>query len=115
VLLAFQTIGSHERKAIKDWVVHNGVEQMTQLNELPSLPVGTCFVWSPAWLKVFLRVRVLEKRTLDTSKAPEFGDVAATYELPPVEMDELRKEMAATIETLEGRRSQAPARGDRLA
>lgn len=101
LLLAFQTIGSHERKAIKDWVVHAGAEQHAALAALPALEVGTCFAWSPAWLRIFDKVHVLEKRTLDTGRPPEGSDIAPTA-LPPIDMDELSKMMAATIEKAKG-------------
>lgn len=98
LLLAFQTSGPHELKAIKEWVVHQGADQKARLNELPSLQTGTCFVWSPAWLKLFELVHVLEKRTLDTGKPPELGTQVKQRALPPVDLDALRKDMAATIE-----------------
>jgi hypothetical protein len=99
VLIALRTIGPHERKAIEGWVVANAYMQSATLAELPSLPNGTAFVWSPSWLRIFKKVKVGTKRTFDASKTPEFGARSKHEPAPqPIDLAELSSAMAATIE-----------------
>lgn len=97
-LIAMRTIGPHDRKAIEGWVVANAFMQQASLAELPSLPIGTAFVWSPSWLRVFKKVRVGQKRTFDASATPTFGSRKNEPEPQPIDLAELRESMAATIE-----------------
>lgn len=97
-LCVFQTTGPHERKAIKDWIVEKGLD-LHLLEELPSLPVGVAFVWSPQWLNILGKYRVLKKRTYDASSTPRLGE----QRVPPRSLDtkalgHLRTAMAASIE-----------------
>lgn len=97
-LCVFQTTGPHERKAIKEWVVEKGLN-VDLLDELPSLPVGTAFVWSPQWLNVLDKFKVLPKRTYDASSTPKLGE----QRVPPRSMDrvvltQLREAMAESIQ-----------------
>jgi hypothetical protein len=90
VLILGQLTGPHERKAIEAWVVENvadvaGARQW--LRELVSLPVGTAMVWSPQWLKVFEKVKISKKTTLDTGSGsvkvstPSVGNIVLTAKL----------------------------------
>lgn len=71
-LVVFQTVGTHERRAIKEWIVDKGLD-VDLIDELPSLPVGTAYVWSPQWLSTLGKHKVLPKRTYDTSATPKLG------------------------------------------
>lgn len=98
LLLAFQTSGKHERKAIKDWVDANQAEA-GPLEELASLPQGTAIVWSPAWLKVLTTVKIGKKVTFDASATPEFDkDHVAPAALLSADLEEIMKSMAAAVE-----------------
>ena len=69
-LFVGQLNAAHERKAIEDWLVgHKGEKGWT--NELPTLPVGTMFVWSPQWLGIMQKVKIGKKRTYDASATPD--------------------------------------------
>jgi hypothetical protein len=97
-LCVFQTTGPHERKAIKEWIVEKGLD-VDLLDELPSLSVGTAYVWSPQWLDVLGKFRVLPKRTYDASSTPKLGE----QRVPPRSLDakalgQLRTAMMASIE-----------------
>lgn len=99
VLILLQTTGPQERKAIKGWVDENAFMQASQLDALPSLPIGTAFVWSPGWLRRFDKVKVGPKRTFDASRTPTSAEaVRKAGALAPVDLDALRSDMAATIE-----------------
>ncbi len=101
ILFAFKANGKHERKAIKDWIVYNHVENAVQeaVDILPELEPGECFVWSPTMLKVFERVKILKKWTFDASATPEFdeGEVK-TGTLAKIDLKKISKEMEGLLE-----------------
>lgn len=69
-LVVLQTNGPHERKAIEEWVRYQGLNIRKMVDELPSLPVGTAYIWSPQWLNILKKAKILKKRTQDTSATP---------------------------------------------
>jgi len=71
---------AHARKAIRDWIAEKDAEAMSQLDALSKLERGEFFCWSPSWLQVFKKIRVLPKRTFDASRTPELGHRAAAVE-----------------------------------
>ncbi len=52
VLVALRLSGKHDVEAIDDWVrLHADGDEAKELKaSLPSLPVGTAWIWSPGWL-----------------------------------------------------------------
>lgn len=97
VLMVFQLTGPQERKVIEGWVNDHGFGQK-EVDELPRLPPGTAFVWSPQWLGRFARVKIARKTTFDASATPEEGTVIAAGAGAAVDLAEVRAAMAATIE-----------------
>jgi len=98
VLICHQLVGSHERKAVKDWVVSQVGETTSLLQQLPSLEVGEAIVWSPSWLDVLQRTRILKKDTLDTSKTPEVGKSIEATSVKKLDLDALTAAMAEAVE-----------------
>lgn len=96
-LFVGQVNGAQERDALQKWIVHQGMDK-NLVSELPSLPVGTFYVWSPQWLQILQKVRILPKRTLDASSTPKVGETRARRELKPLDLDDLKTKMAETIE-----------------
>lgn len=96
-LFCFRQGGAQDRKAIREWIVSKGVDVEALVNELPSLPTGTCFCWSPEWLKVLQKIRIGKKRTFDSTATPEFGEVAASGKLAPVDLEKFKKTMGDAI------------------
>lgn len=96
-LFVGQVNGAQERKALRDWITHQGMDE-NLVDELPGLGVGTMYVWSPQWLRVLEKVRIEKKRTFDASATPKVGENRQARELRPLDLDELKKKMAATIE-----------------
>jgi hypothetical protein len=96
-LFVFQTNGAQERDALKKWIVAQGAS-VDLVRELPGLPVGTAYVWSPQWLERFERVKVLPKTTFDASATPKVGDKQRARKLAPLDLNDLRIQMAETIE-----------------
>lgn len=97
VLCTGQLTGPQERKTIAGWVNDQGMDAAA-LAELPRLPIGTFYVWSPQWLGRFLKTRFLKKRTFDASATPDAGDERHALALSPLDLDAVRTAMAATIE-----------------
>ena len=87
LLILGQLVGPHERKAIQGWVVEQASEREKDarawLLELPSLPRGVAWVWSPSWLGRFEKVVIRKKTTLDTSATLKLGDQAKLPTKPP--------------------------------
>ena len=99
VLLAFQTNGPQERKTIGGWVVEHGDADLALVNELPSLPRGDAFVWSPQWLQIRKRVHVALRETYDGSSTPtQQAKRVKPTALTPTERESLGEAMKATVE-----------------
>lgn len=96
-LVVLQVNGAPERKALKEWIVHQGMD-VKLLDELPSLPIGTAYVWSPQWLGILEKVKIGKKHTLDASATPKVGERRQQRELAPLDLAVFREKMAATIE-----------------
>lgn len=80
VLITLRLIGKHDIVAIDEWVrMHASDEEARELkSSLPSLPVGTAWVWSPGWLELLARVKIRERRTFDSSATPKVGQQRVT-------------------------------------
>lgn len=101
ILVAMRTISPQDRKAIEAWIeVHGTLEQQKELMaSLPSLPRGTAWIWSPAVLDVFQKVKVRQRETFDSSATPKVGDkIVAPKRFAEVDLEGIRAKMAETIE-----------------
>lgn len=96
-LFALQVNGKHERIALRDWITYHGAEK-SLVDELPSLPIGTAYVWSPQWLGILQKVKIGKKKSFDASATPKVGSVQVRRDLKPLNLDDLKQRMAATIE-----------------
>jgi uncharacterized protein len=65
---------------------------------LPKIETGDCHVWSPEFLKVSEVVHIMAKDTFNASATPDVGVAAKTRELAPIDLAQVAKDMAATIE-----------------
>jgi hypothetical protein len=100
VLLAFQTNGPQERKAIAGWTSENTTAGAAMMQELPKLHVGDALVWSPQWLRIAEKVHISKRDTYDASSTPK-GEPAKAIKpktLEPSDLEQLGQEIAATIE-----------------
>lgn len=97
-LVVLQTNGAQERKALKEWIVEAGIDVGVDLiATLPGLQRGEAWVWSPSWLRVTKRVVIAKKRTLNASATPEHGETVEAKPLAPIDLEQLRDAMAATV------------------
>ena len=98
LLFAFQLSGTHERKAVGEWIKDKSIEEDID-QELPRLARGRPHAWSPAWLKVSKVVTITPKWTFDASSTPRVGHAAGPARaLSPIDLAQLRTDMAGTIE-----------------
>lgn len=93
-LVVLQMQGSHERKAVKEWIVEQGLDVANLIDTLPGLKKGEAWVWSPAWLGKTVRVQVGKKRTFDGSSTPKVGAKVEARPLAPIDLEQLRTAMA---------------------
>lgn len=108
VLFALQLTGPHERAAVKEWIEGHGLAGEAGgkdlIRELPGLPIGEAWVWSPQFLRVLKRVKILKKRTYDTSATPDVAggeDAAPVKPLGAKELEALRGAMAEVVKRAE--------------
>lgn len=100
-LVAMRTISPQDMDAVDAWVKRKGDPKRRDqfLNALPSLPVGTAWVWSPGWLGAFKQVRIRRRRTFDSSATPKVGGRAVEPKrLAEVDLKALAQRIQSTIE-----------------
>lgn len=76
VLVALRMGGTHDVAAIDEWIrLHADESEARELKaSLPSLPVGTAWIWSPGWLGVLRKVQIRRRETFDSSATPKVGE-----------------------------------------
>lgn len=99
-LCVLQVNGSHERKALEEWVQEAGADRKL-VGELPGLARGEGFVWSPSWLRIFKRVRFNKKTTFDASATPEVGKATKAALLTAVDVEALKVDLQEVIASAE--------------
>jgi uncharacterized protein len=99
VLLAFQTNGPQERKAIAGWTAENTTAGAAMIQQLPTLKVGHALVWSPQWLRIAHEVHIAERETYNSSSTPtQDVKTIAPKRLSPAELEDLGEAVKLTIE-----------------
>lgn len=97
-LLVFQVTGSHERKAIREWINHQGMDQ-SMIDSLASLKKGECWFWSPEWLGELKQIQIEPKWTFDSTATPKVGErKPKARAIKPLDLSDLQVKMQATIE-----------------
>lgn len=103
LMVAHQTTSPQDRKAIELWVNGKGTKDQQEqfMGSLSGLGNGTAVVWSPSWLDIFREVKIRSKETYDSSATPRVGmRRRAPKVLAQVDLERLKKHMAATIEKM---------------
>lgn len=100
VLVALRMTNPRDVAAVDEWVrLHaDPAEAQTVKASLPSLPVGTAWVWSPGWLDCLVKIPVRARRTFDSSATPKPGSIARQAHLTPVDVGALRDRLATSDE-----------------
>lgn len=97
-MFCFQMTGPQERKTIEGWVQEKGAGGRDIGDQLPSLPIGTALMWSPQWLGLFGKYKILRKATYDASATPDGAAKPKAAALAPIDLDQVKAAMAATLE-----------------
>jgi hypothetical protein len=90
--------------AIKEWVdVHSSRELAAQMMQsLPSLPIGTAWVWAPGWPTergIFERISIRRRETFNSGATPKAGQsVQAPKVIAEVDIARLGEQIAATAQ-----------------
>jgi hypothetical protein len=101
VLIALRMVHPKDIDAIKEWVnVHaDPVTAKTMIDELPRLPVGSAWFWSPGWGDFFRRVNVRRRETFDSGATPKPGETAKRPKhLEAVDLNALGEQIKASVE-----------------
>lgn len=96
---------SHHRDigAIKEWVdVHGDPGQARKMiAELPSLPIGTAWVWAPGWPDaggIFQRIKVRRRETFDSGATPKAGQaIKSPKVLAAIDVERLGETIRQTV------------------
>jgi hypothetical protein len=99
-LVVLQVNGVPEKKALKEWIVEKGAST-DLLNELPFLPRGEAYVWSPQWLEHFGRHKILPKWTFDSGSTPKVGVKRVQADLKPIDLEGLKAQMSEATKKAE--------------
>jgi uncharacterized protein len=101
-LIVMRVTGPRTRAAIMGWIDDHtdDPDQMREvLGSLKSLEVGEAWVWSPGFLRLLRRIRVLPIRTFDSHATPRAGERRrAPKRAAPVDLDALGERIKATME-----------------
>lgn len=104
-LILLGMTGANDLKAIDEWVGKNADfgEAREIMGTLPGLPIGTAWVWSPAWLGITRKVEIRSRVTFDSSATPKVGDrrVEPT-EFADIDMAALTQAIEASAEKVSG-------------
>lgn len=99
-LFVLQVNGTHERKALEEWVQEAGADRQL-VGKLPGLAQGEGYVWSPSWLRIYDRFRFNQKTTFDASATPKVGQKRKAAVLTPMDVEALRVDLQQVIEKAE--------------
>lgn len=87
--------------AIEEWVgVHATPEDEAKVvSDLPTLPVGEAWFWSPGWLGTLQRIHVRKRNTFDSGATPKAGESRKTPKhLAAIDLKALGAKMQASVE-----------------
>ena len=99
-LCVLQVNGTHERKALEEWVQEAGADRKL-VGELPGLARGEGYIWSPSWLRMFQRVKFGKKTTFDASATPEVGKTTKAALLSTVDVEALKDDLKEVVANAE--------------
>jgi hypothetical protein len=101
VLVAMRLVHPKDIDAIREWVNVHGDPNTAKamIAELPTLPVGTAWWWSPGWGDFFQRVAIRHRDTFDSGATPLAGEkVKAPRFLAPLDLAALGDQIKTTVE-----------------
>jgi hypothetical protein len=100
LLVAHALTGPQDQKAVDEWIRANADEAQRGkfMETIAGLEKGVAWFWQPE-IPIFQRVHVRNRETFDSSATPKRGEArAAPKVLAEVDLEELKKRIAGTIE-----------------
>jgi hypothetical protein len=101
ILVALRMVHPKDIEAIKEWVnVHaDPATAKSMIEDLPALPIGTAWFWSPGWLGNLQKVAVRRRETFDSGATPKPGEaVRKPKSMAKIDLDALGDQIKATVE-----------------
>jgi len=101
VLIAMRVTHPRDRRALEEWATAHDEAGLVRAfaDALPSLPIGTAYIWSPGWLDVFERVEIEMPWTFDSSYTPKADEHREDPGMrAALDLDALGARIAATRE-----------------
>jgi len=88
-LIAMRSVGPQDRKALREWVEYHTAEGDFEkfISELPSLPTGTAWIWSPEFLGIFEKIKIRERSTFH----PDREKLGITFEMPQLDQTDVQE------------------------
>lgn len=104
-LIALRNVAPQDRKALKEWVEYHTAEGDFEkfMAELPSLPNGVAWVWSPEFLNLFERVHIRSRETFH----PDREKLGINFQMPTINQGDV-EEFIKSFPKLEVRKSKEP-------
>jgi uncharacterized protein len=103
ILCALRISHPKDIAAIREWVeVHADVQTAKEMMEsLPSLPIGTAWLWSPGWGDIFEKVKIRERETFNSGATPKAGErIIAPKAIAQIDIAKLGAQIAATVQRI---------------
>ena len=101
-LAILRTTGPQDQKAIEDWIKYHGTpeERAVIMQSLPQLEVGTCWFYSPGWVRTLQKIHIREKWTFDSSATPKAGQAKSKPKsVAEIDLKKLSGQMTKAVET----------------
>lgn len=101
ILIALRMSHPRDMAAIKEWVdVHATIDEAKKMIEnLPTMPTGSAYIWSPSWLKVFQFIDIRKRETFDSGATPKPGEkIVQPKKLAPIDIEKLGAQIKETVE-----------------
>jgi hypothetical protein len=89
-LIAMRSVGPQDRKSLKEWVeAHLPCEGDFEkfINDLPALPTGTAWIWSPEFLGIFQKIKIRERETYH----PDREKIGINFVMPKLEQTDVQE------------------------
>jgi hypothetical protein len=102
ILIVHRMLGPQDVAAVREWIRYHG-EREDILGQLATLKTGEAFIWAPDFPESkpigLRRIQILDRETFDSTATPQIGARAVEPRaLAPVDLEQLKAKMAATIE-----------------
>ncbi len=102
ILIAMQMSGAQDIDAVTYWISKCATKEGREkfLQTIPTLQKGEAFVWSPALLRIFKRIKISQRWTFDSSRTPKVGErLREPKKMASVDLKKIKTAIESTIES----------------